>query len=128
LIPKGSRPSSPEFADHAAETKVFGEPRPSDGTLARLGRNESPKDGGSGAQGSGRLAGLRKPYRFKRQGLGYSKSLEMHKLAIALHFGVYNFVRRHHSLGTTPALAAGLEEKLWSLEQIVEMTVAYWAK
>jgi hypothetical protein len=50
----------------------------------------------------------------------------MHKLAVALHFGVYNSVRRHHSLGTAPAVAAGLEEKPWSLEKAVEMTEAYW--
>jgi len=50
----------------------------------------------------------------------------MHKLAVALHFGVYNFARQHHTLGTTPAVAAGLEEKPWSLEQVVEMTEAYW--
>jgi hypothetical protein len=31
-----------------------------------------------------------------------------------------NFLRQHHSLGTTPAVAAGLEEKPWSLEQVVE--------
>jgi len=54
----------------------------------------------------------------------YSKSLEMHKLAVALHFGVYNFVRQHHTLGTTPAVAAALEEKPWSLEQVIEMTEA----
>jgi hypothetical protein len=64
---------------------------------------------------------------FQRKGLGYSKSLEMHKLAVALHFGVYNFVREHHSLGTTPAVAAGLEEKPWSLERVVKMTAAYWS-
>jgi hypothetical protein len=39
----------------------------------------------------------------------YSKDLEMHKAAVALHFGVYNFVRRHKTLGTTPAVAAGIE-------------------
>jgi len=64
--------------------------------------------------------------RFERKGLGYSKSLEMHKLAVALHFGIYNFVREHHSLGTTPAVATGLEEKPWSLAHVVEMTEAYW--
>jgi hypothetical protein len=52
--------------------------------------------------------------------------LEVHKLAVALHFGVYNFVRQHHSLRTTPAVAAGLEEKPWSLEKVVEMTEAYF--
>ena len=44
---------------------------------------------------------------------------------VALHFGVYNFVRQHHTLATTPAVAAGLEEKPWSLEQVVEMTEVY---
>ena len=46
--------------------------------------------------------------RFQREGLGYSKDLETHKQAVALFLGVYNFVRRHHTLGTTPAVAAGL--------------------
>ena len=43
----------------------------------------------------------------------------------ALHFGVYNFVRRHKTLGTSPAVAAGLEEKPWSLERVIEMTTEY---
>ena len=64
--------------------------------------------------------------RFQRKGLGYSKDLETHKLAVALHFGVYNFVRQHHTLGTMPAVTAGLEEKPWSLEHVVDMTEAYW--
>jgi hypothetical protein len=34
----------------------------------------------------------------------------IYKLAAAIHFGVYNFVRKHHTLGTTPAVAAGIEE------------------
>src|ERR1700716_265759 len=38
--------------------------------------------------------------------------------AVVLHFGVYNFVRIHK----TPAVAAGIELELWSLEQVVEMT------
>lgn len=63
--------------------------------------------------------------RFGRKTLGYSKSVEMHNLAVALFLGVYNFVRQHHTLGTTPAVAAGLEEKPWSLEQVMEMTVEY---
>ena len=50
----------------------------------------------------------------------------MHKHAVAIHFGVYNFVRKHHTLGTTPAVAAGLEENAWDLEQVVEMTQEYF--
>jgi hypothetical protein len=44
---------------------------------------------------------------------------------VALHFGVYNFVRIHRTLGTTPAVAAGIELERWSLEQVVEMTAEY---
>ena len=60
-----------------------------------------------------------------RRGLGYSKDIETHKMAVALHFGVCNFVRKHKTLGTTPAVAAGVELEPWSLEQVVEMTANY---
>ena len=63
--------------------------------------------------------------RYQRKGLGYSKDLEMHKAAVALHFGIYNFVRIHKTLGTTPAVAAGVEYERWSLERAVEMTAEY---
>jgi hypothetical protein len=66
--------------------------------------------------------------RFQRKGLGYSKDLETHKHAVALHFGVYNFVRRHHTLKTTPAVAAGIEETAWGLEQVVDITAAYFER
>src|SRR5947208_13979549 len=60
--------------------------------------------------------------RYQRRGLGYSKDLETHKLAVALHFGVYNFVRKHKSLGTTLAVAAGAEFERWGVEPVVEMS------
>ncbi len=63
--------------------------------------------------------------RFQHKGLGYSKELEMHKAAVALHFGIYNFVRVHKTLGTTPAVAAGVGFERWSLERVVEMTADY---
>ena len=50
--------------------------------------------------------------RYQRKGLGYTKDLETHKHAVALLLGVYNFVRRHATLGTTPAVAAGLKRSL----------------
>ncbi|PYJ69354.1 MAG: hypothetical protein DME75_11240 [Verrucomicrobia bacterium] len=132
-----------EGYSYGTETKVFGEPMLSDGTLARLGRNEGVRKMQTAERaavvGSPDLESLTTSHverafltvrqelkRFERKTLGYSKSLEMHKLAVALHFGVYNFVRKHHTLGTTPAVAAGLEEKPRSLEKVVEMTEAYW--
>jgi hypothetical protein len=59
---------------------------------------------------------------------GKSKDLEMHRQAVALHFGVYNFVRRHKTLGTTPAVAAGIELEPWDLEQVVAVTEEYLRK
>ena len=49
----------------------------------------------------------------------------MHKHAVAIHFGVYNFVRKHHTLGPTPAVAAGIERKRWSVEDVVQMAATY---
>jgi IS1 family transposase len=64
--------------------------------------------------------------RFTRLTLGYSKDMEFHKAAVALHIGLYNLVRKHTALGTTPAVAAGVEERKWILEDVVAMTQAYW--
>ena len=51
----------------------------------------------------------------------------MHKLSVNLYFGVYNLVRKHKGLdGQTPAQAAGIEEKRWTLVDVVEMTDRYW--
>jgi len=60
--------------------------------------------------------------RFQRKGLGYSKDLGTHAAAVALHFGVYHLVRRHSSLAPTSAVAAGIEEKPWGLERVVQIT------
>jgi hypothetical protein len=63
--------------------------------------------------------------RFQRKGLGYSKDLATHKHAVAVCLGVYNFVRIHKTLVTTPAVAAGVEFEPWNLEYVVEMTANY---
>ena len=44
------------------------------------------------------------------------------KAAVGLHFAHYNFVRLHRSLRTTPAMAAGISDRLWTLEELVEQT------
>jgi hypothetical protein len=63
--------------------------------------------------------------RFQRKGLGYSKDVETHKAAVSMFLGVYNFVRKHKTLGTTPAVAAGVDLERWDLECVVEMTADY---
>jgi hypothetical protein len=49
----------------------------------------------------------------------YSKKPENLTAAVGLHFAWYNFVRVHETIGTTPAVAAGLAEAPWSLAELV---------
>lgn len=62
---------------------------------------------------------------------GHSKKLENHGHAIALHYMYYNFVRRHETLTkerggihTTPAMAAGVTDRVWKVSEIVALLVA----
>lgn len=64
--------------------------------------------------------------RFTRLTNGFSKKVENHGHAIALHFMHYNFCRIHKSLKVTPAMAAGVSQTLWSLEDVVKMADDYW--
>jgi IS1 family transposase len=59
--------------------------------------------------------------RFTRLTNGFSKKLENHHHAQALYFLFYNFVRIHKSLRVTPAMAAGITDKLWSIEDVVAL-------
>ncbi len=53
---------------------------------------------------------------------GFSKKLENLEAAAALHFAHYNFVRMHKTLRCTPAMAASVSDRLWSLEELVDRT------
>jgi IS1 family transposase len=57
--------------------------------------------------------------RFTRLTNGFSKKLDNHKAAVALHFMHYNFARIHQTLRVTPAMEAGVADHVWSLEEIV---------
>jgi len=57
--------------------------------------------------------------RFTRLTNAFSKKLENLKAQVALHFAHYNFVRIHQTLRCTPAMAAGLTNRLWSLEELL---------
>lgn len=59
--------------------------------------------------------------RFTRLTAGHSKKFANHCHALALYFAYYNFVKIHSTLRTTPAQAAGIETKLWEMEDLVRM-------
>jgi hypothetical protein len=59
--------------------------------------------------------------RFTRLTNAFSKKVENHAAAIALHTMYYNFVRIRRTLKVTPAMAAGVSKKLWEVSDIVAM-------
>jgi hypothetical protein len=59
--------------------------------------------------------------RFTRLTNAFSKKLANHEAAIALHFMYYNFGRIHQTLRITPAMAAGVSDHVWSIEEIVKL-------
>lgn len=62
--------------------------------------------------------------RFTRLTNAFSKKIYNHCHALAIYFMHYNFVRIHQTLRVTPAMAAGVTAKLWSLQDIVEVVDA----
>jgi len=63
--------------------------------------------------------------RFTRLTNAFSKKLENHEYALALYFMHYNFARPHKTLTNpypkSPAMAAGLTNHIWAIEEIVKL-------
>ncbi len=62
--------------------------------------------------------------RFTRLTNGFSKKLEAHLAAVALHVAYYNLCRVHESLRTTPAVALGVADRVWTLGDLVDAALA----
>jgi hypothetical protein len=59
--------------------------------------------------------------RFTRLTNAFSKKIEKHGHAVALHMQYYNFCRPHNSLRVTPAMEAGLTDHVWTLEELLQL-------
>jgi len=57
----------------------------------------------------------------------FSKKMDNHAHAMALHFLYYNFVRIHKTLRCSPAMAAGVTKRLWEMGDIVDALEAWEA-
>jgi len=63
--------------------------------------------------------------RYTRLTNAFSKKLENHAAAVALHFFHYNFCRPHLTLkGKTPAQAAGVTSRRWTVEDLIRLLEA----
>jgi len=59
--------------------------------------------------------------RFTRLTNAFSKKIENHEAAVALHYMHYNFARVHQTLRVTPAMEAGISNRVWTLREIVDL-------
>jgi IS1 family transposase len=66
--------------------------------------------------------------RFTRLTNGFSKKLDNHGYAVALHFMYCNYARIHQTLRVTPAMESGLSDHAWSIEELLQMADSYAPK
>ena len=62
--------------------------------------------------------------RFTRLTNAFSRKVENLSAAVSLHFMWYNFGRVHQTLRITPAMAAGLSDHVWSLDEVIGLLEA----
>lgn len=104
--PEGQRRYSPPACLGAHARKVIGNPDPKHVSTSYAERAN--------------LTMRMSMRRFTRLTNAFSKKVENHAHAVALHFMYYNFVRIHQTLKVTPAMAAGVTDRLWEIGDIVE--------
>lgn len=61
--------------------------------------------------------------RFTRLTNAFSKKMENTAHAVAIHFMHYNFCRIHKTLRVTPAMAAGVSNHVWDIEEVIALLV-----
>lgn len=59
--------------------------------------------------------------RFTRLTNAFSKKVENHACAVALHYMFYNFAKIHKTLRVTPAMQAEISDHVWTLEEIAKL-------
>ena len=59
--------------------------------------------------------------RYTRLSNGFSRKVENHAAAVALHYFAYNFIKQHRTLRVSPAMAAGVADRLWEVSDLVDL-------
>ena len=109
--PEGNRSPerrySPAVCTGAKKTRIEGSPDPAHVSTSHVER----------ANLTMRMANRR----FTRLTNAFSKKFENHVHMVAIYTVWYNFIKMHKTLKMTPALAAGVTDKLWSMADVCEM-------
>lgn len=94
----------------------------------RIGGNPDPKHISTSFVERQNLTMRMQMRRFTRLTNAFSKKVENHALSVALHYMHYNFCRIHKTLRVTPAMAAGVTDRLWSIADMVTVLEAWEAR
>jgi hypothetical protein len=62
--------------------------------------------------------------RYTRLTNAFSRKLENHAAAVALGYFGYNFIKIHRTLRVTPAMAAGVTDRLWEVSDLIALIEA----
>jgi hypothetical protein len=62
--------------------------------------------------------------RFARLSNGFSKKIDCHLAAVSLHVAFYNLCRVHEALRSTPAMALGIADRVWTIGDLIEAAIA----
>ena len=107
--PEGEKRYSPAVCIGARKTRIEGDPDPKHVSTSFAERQN--------------LTMRMQMRRFTRLTNAFSKKVENHAHAVALHFMYYNFVRIHKTLRVTPAMAAGVTDRLWEIGDVVDLVL-----
>ena len=105
--PEGQRRYSPASCADAIKTRIQGNPDRTHISTSYVERQN--------------LTMRMSMRRFTRLTNGFSKKVENLEAAVALHFIYYNFARIHQTLRVTPAMAAGVSDHVWSIDEITAL-------
>jgi HSP20 family molecular chaperone IbpA len=111
--PQGEKRYSPARCVGAVKREIYGSPDPNHISTSYVERHN--------------LTMRMRMRRFTRLTNAFSKKIENHACAVALHSMYYNFVRLHQTLKVSPAMAAGVTDRLWEMVDVVDVLDAFEA-